>query len=131
MANVLLQIRHVVLFQPNEHGEDNPQAMLSAHNLAHDRSELMPQPHRLLCGIPLYLQPFLLHIALIKKERRILVGIKPIPFISLHCCSLKRNSNGLTPLKPSTPKRLSRKGLLKLTYQLLIKAQPQQPSEPP
>ena len=109
MANVLLQIRHVVLFKPNEHGEDNPQAMLSAHNLAHDRSELMPQPHRLLCGIPLYLQPFLLHIALIKKERRILVGIKPIPFISLHCCSLKRNSNGLTPLKPSTPKRLPSK----------------------
>lgn len=131
MANVLLQRHHVVLFQPNEHDEDSLQAMLSAHNSAHDHSELMPQRYRPLCEILLYLQPFLLQIVLMKKEWKHLVKVKPIPFISLHCCPPKRNSNGLTPLKPSTPKQLSPKGLLKLTYQLLLKAQPQQPSEPP
>ena len=131
MANVLLQRHHVALFQSNEHDEDSLQAMLSVHNSVHDRSELMPQRYKLPCEILLYLQPFSLQIAQIKKERRNLVGIKPIPFISLYCCPPKRNSNGLTPQKPSTPKQLSLKGLLKLTYQLLIKAQPQQPSEPP
>lgn len=131
MANFLFQIRHVVLFQSNEHDEDSLQAMLFAHNSVHDRSGLMPQRYKLPCEMPLYLQPFVLQIVLIKKERRNLVEVKPIPFISLHCCPPKRNSNGLTPLKPSTPKQLSLKGLLKLTYQLLLKAQPQQPSEPP
>ena len=109
MANFLFQIRHVALFQSNEHDEDSLQAMLFAHNSVHDRSELMLQHYKLPCEILLYLQPFVLQIVLIKKERRNLVGVKPIPFISLHCCPPKRNSNGLTPLKPSTPKRLPSK----------------------
>ena len=38
MANFLFQIRHVALFQSNEHDEDSLQAMLFAHNSVHDRN---------------------------------------------------------------------------------------------
>ena len=92
-----------------QHFSNQTSMTRTAYNSVHDRSELMLQHYKLPCEMPLYLQPFVLQIVLIKKERRNLVRVKPIPFISLHCCPPKRNSNGLPPLKPSTPKRLPSK----------------------